>query len=173
MQIRNIEKAVVVDNEKSVLIQMRQRHEECIRRLQEEPTCSEATPREREERSDLKQELDQLNQRLLTKSKATETLEHLREEHRRKMDAMRAEMTQTMTAQFNKTQGSLVQDIQGLQQAIESKAREEGEIAEKKRLERHEAAVTTVKSELSSKVEARRLVESDVSQLRLQLAAAG
>lgn len=172
MQVRNVEKAVVVETEKSVLVQMRQRHEECIRRLQEEPIRSDATPKEREERKGLQSELDDLNQRLLTKSKATETLESLQDEHRRKLDAMRDEMAQTMSEQLNSIQGTLVQDIQGLQQAIESKAREEGEIAEKRLLERHEAAVTTVQSELSSTVEAKRLAESDVSQLRLQLAAA-
>jgi len=59
-----------------------------------------------------------------------------------------------------------------LQQAIETKAREEGEIAEKRFKERHEAAVTSVQTELQSTVEATKLVESDVAQLRVQLAAA-
>lgn len=172
MQIRNVEKAVVVDHEKSVLVQMRQRHEECIRRLREETISSDATPKEREERVRLQSDLDDLNGRLLTKRKATETLETLQEEHRRKMDAMREEMTEHMKVRCNSIQGSLVQDIQGLQQAIETKAREEGEIAEKRFKERHEAAVTSVQTELQSTVEATKLVESDVAQLRVQLAAA-
>lgn len=172
MQVRNVEKAVVVDNEKSVLVQMRERHNECIRRLQEEPIGSDATPKQRQERSGLQAELDELNKRLLTKSKATETLEQLQEEQRRKMDAMRAEVAQTMAEQLQSVQGSLVQDIQGLQQVLESKAKEEGEKTEKRLIEKQEAELSSVQTELSSAVEARRVVEGDVAKLRVQLAAA-
>jgi predicted nucleic acid-binding Zn-ribbon protein len=151
---------------------MRKRHEECIRRLREEPARADATPREREEQTKLQTELDSLNKRLLTKEKATETLDDLREQHRKKMETMREEMAQTMAEQFTSIQDTLVQDIQGLQQAIETKAQEKGEMVEKRLREKHEAALSNIQSEISCVVEGKKKWENDVSQLRVQLAAA-
>jgi len=171
MQVRNVEKATVIEGKESMLMQMRSRHLECIKRLQEK-SDADVTPKEREERKLLQKELEDLDQKMLTKSKATETLESLKAEHKRKMEELQREMTGNLQQELDKVQAETVNKLESLQKALESKATMSTEKMAAYANERHEERTKSIELQINHSVEAKRTAEGDVSSLRVQLAAA-
>jgi len=170
MQVRNVEKATFISREKSTLMQMRQRHLECIQRLQEKAYKTDDSP-ESEEWQKLQREVDDLNRRLLTRRSATETLEQMQEEQSRRMDELRDEVTRTMTREFASLQEQSLRDLEGLRHVIETKAREGGELVIQRQREAYEAQFGALQSDLEASVEARHVAIGDAAELRVQLAA--
>jgi len=172
MQVRNVEKATFIDRSQSSLVQMRQRHLECIQRLQESSnTGAEAEGKEKEEWQKLQQEVQTLNGRILTKDTVTETLEKMQAEQGKKIEELRTEMTQVMASKFADLQEQSVKELEELRQVIEDKTREGGEIVERRQRAVTEAQLDSLQGELNASVERHKAAASNAAQLRTQLSA--
>lgn len=170
MQVRNVEKAVVIEGSQSVLVQMRKRHLECITRLQEK--MDSESGQQTEEWAQLQGEVANLSKRLLTKTSAAEALEDLSREQQRQMERMREELTTDMARQLATIQEQSLRSMEGLKEVIESKAREGKQLSEKQTSYVMEAQLKSLQEQLGAAAKAREEVESETTRLRVQLAAA-
>merc|ERR1719253_2300216 len=87
MSVKNFASVNRIQQDQSALVQMRQRQADCMRLLEEKTI--DAKEEQTEEMRNIKQEMDELNQRLLTKESAEKTLEDIRVDHLKKIDEMR------------------------------------------------------------------------------------
>merc|ERR1712094_128040 len=117
MSVKNVASVNRIEQDQSSLIQMCQRHADCIRIL-EEKTC-EAKDEDAEEMKIIKKEMDDLNNKLPTEESAKATLEEMRNEQFRKIDEMRDEMAQAMTTEIEKMRRQSLQDLDTLRQSVE------------------------------------------------------
>jgi len=172
-QIRNVEKPTYIDQDKSQLHEMRQRHKECVQRLQAK-TLAQAgsTVQENEESVRLQSEVEELNKRLLTKSSATDTLEQLRQEQNQRIDELRIEVARTMEQQFASLQEQSNRDLEGLRQSFAAKASEGGKAIEQRQREVFEVQAGSLQTEIGSLRVSHRAAEQSVVELRSQFAAA-
>merc|ERR1719262_1642886 len=117
MSVKNIANVNRIEQDQSALMQMRQRHSDCLRILEEKTI--EVKDEEAEEFKNLKQEMDDLNSKLLTKESAEKTLEDMRNEQFRKIDEMRDEVAQAMAKELEKMRRQSLQDLDTLRQSVE------------------------------------------------------
>merc|ERR1719235_1896197 len=89
-KVRNVARVNRVAEEASRVSEMRDRHRECLRILEEKAQSRQATAVE--ERQKLQMEVEQLNSQMLTREHATRTLAEMREEHRKDICEMREQM---------------------------------------------------------------------------------
>lgn len=171
MQVRNVEKPVLIEGSQSVLMQMRLRHLECVQRLQEQQQAA-PDPEEGEDWQKIQKEVDELNKRLLTRNSATETLAQMQQEQNRKIEQLRVEVTQAMAEQFASIQEQSAKDLEGLREAIQAAAREGGAQMEQRQTDLLEAQLSNHQSDINESVAVRRAAETDVAQIRVQVAAA-
>lgn len=172
-QIRNVEKPTYIEQDKSQLHEMRQRHKECVERLQAKAlTQAGATAQESEESTKLHREMEELNKRLLTKSSATDTLEQLRQEQNQRIDELRIEVARTMEQQFASLQEQSNRDLEGLRETFAAKASEGGKAMEQRQREVFQVQAGTLQAEIASLREARQVAGRTVVELRSQLTAA-
>lgn len=170
MLVRNVEKATFIDKSQSSIFQMRQRHIECIQRLQE-GAAAEKDGEEHKELQRLQLEVRELGNKLLTKNSAKATLERMQEEQNRKMDELREQMMQVMASEFANVQEQSLQGIDDLRRVIETKTREGHEIVARQLREANEAQTTRLQDELVASMDKCKAALANVAQLRVQLAA--
>lgn len=156
--------------DQSKLMQMRRRHADCIRILEEKTV--EAKDEELEERKILKQEMDDLNQRLLTKESAETTLQDIRAEQIEKIDEMREEMTQAMTKELEKMRQQSLQDLHSLRQSVEKHVNHVDDTHHVRHAEEHGARLGKIQAELQTAVRSQRTIEEEAADLRVRLASA-
>jgi len=157
-----------VDQDHSSLRQMRDRHSECIRKLQEK--VSDSREEEVEERRRLQQEMQQINDRLLTKESAVNAMDDLSRKHDSKIDDMRREITQVMSRQMEEAKRHSQEELDRLKQSVE-KSSQESERA-KRDAEAQEAQIAKLQANLHAAQEGRQAAEAEVSALKVRLATA-
>mmetsp|Transcript_68668 Transcript_68668/g.147122 ORF Transcript_68668/g.147122 Transcript_68668/m.147122 type:complete len:439 (-) Transcript_68668:111-1427(-) len=170
LAVKNVASINRVEQDQSALLQMRQRHSECIKILQEK--MSDAREDEQEERRKLQQEMEDLNKRLLTKESAERTLEDMRDAQNRKIDEMREEMTQVMSHEIQRIRWQSMQDLDSLRQSVEKHVSHLDSSSHQRHAEEHEARVRRLHTELSDASKAQRSAEEEASELRVRLASA-
>lgn len=168
LSVRNVVNVNRIDQDHSSLLQMKQRHNECIRILQEKVTDSREE--EQEERKKLQQEMEDLNQRLLTKESAEKTLTEIQEEQVRKIDEMRQAMAQAMNEQLERMRMQSQQDLDSLRASVEESA--QFRVQNQRAVEEHEARVSQLQGELKAAEQAQRAALEEASELRVKLAQA-
>jgi len=169
MQVRNTEKVTVVDQTHSTLLQLRSRHEECIKALQEGPPENgndQPSAKQLQDFKKMQDEAKELGAKLLTKSSATEALDRWQEEHKKKMEAFREEIQQDLSKAFATVQEESHKEWEEIRQVIDTKARESDEIAERVRNERDEAELKKIQDELDACLEKTKTAVGDVAQLK-------
>jgi len=169
MSVKNVASVNRIGQDQSALMQMRQRHADCIRLLEDK--ASEAKDEEAEEFQNLKNEMDDLGTKLLTKESAEQTLEDIRKEQFKKIDEMRDEMAQTMKKELDQMRQQSLQDLDTLRQSVEKHVAQDG-MQQSSQAEEHEAHLGKMQAELQNAVRSKRSVEEEASELRVRLAAA-
>lgn len=159
-----------IDQEQSSLLQMRHRHSECIKLLQEKVSDEHAT--EQEDRRKLQQEMEDLNKRLLTKESAEETLEQLRDHQFQKIDEMKEEMTTSMSKELDKMRRQSFMDLENLRKSVELHVSHLDNSHHQRNAEEHEARVGKLQAEVQEAVRMQRASEEEASDLRVRLASA-
>jgi len=170
MAVRNKANVNRVDQEHSSLLQMRQRHSECIKLLQEKVSDEHAV--EQEERKRLQQEMEDLNKRLLTKESAEQTLEEMRDHQFRKIDEMKQEMTSTMSKELDKMRQQSLMDLDNLRKSVELHVSHLDSSHHQRHAEEHEARVIKLQAEVQEAVHMQRSAEEEAGDLRVRLASA-
>jgi len=170
LAVRNKANVNRIDQEHSSLLQMRQRHSECIKLLQEKVNDEQAV--EQEERKKLQQEMEDLNKRLLTKESAEQTLEEMRDDQFRKIDEMKEEMTSCMSKELDKMRRQSLQDLDNLRKSVEQHVSHLDSSHHQRHAEEHEARVSKLQVELQDASKAQRAAEEEASDLRVRLASA-
>lgn len=168
MTVRNVANVNRIDQDQSSLLQMKQRHSECIRMLQEKVT--DTRQEEQDDRRKLQQEMEDLNKRLLTKESAELTLDEMREEQVQKMDTMRVEMKRAVTVELEKLRMQSMQDMNTFRQSMEKHVTHIDTSHAQRRLEEHEERVAKMQADLQSAVKAQRSAEEEANDLRVRLA---
>lgn len=138
-----------IDQEKSALMQMRERHMDCIRMLQEK--AQDKQGEELEERRKLQQEMEDINTKLLTKESATETFEEIRTEQSKKIEEMRDEVAGTMKAELEKLQMQSKEDLESLKRSF---AEESARKSRSDEFEKHAAGIRSEIDVMSKKHQA-------------------
>ncbi|CAE7298320.1 NLGN4X [Symbiodinium necroappetens] len=87
------------------------KHQACLARLQQH--AAEEAEQDLEERAALDKEIEELNQRLLTKESASDILEKMQQEQTKKMEEFRTHVTENMAKQFADIQEESQQQIAG------------------------------------------------------------
>lgn len=141
-----------IDKEHSTLHEMRQRHMDAIRALQE--TVSSDTQAKQQEVQHLKGRLEGLEE----KAPVQEV---------QKIDEIRREMAQTMSKELEQLRLQSVQDFKDLRASIE---RQVEEARCQQQVEESKAAVDRMQAELTESQRAQRAMEEEVSALKVQLA---
>ncbi|CAE8698205.1 unnamed protein product, partial [Polarella glacialis] len=91
--VRNVEATSnPTDEDEISLLQMKKRHLECISKLKEK--ASDSREEELEDRRRIQQEMAEINNKLLTKDSAEQTMGEMRREQFGKIDEMKDQMTQ-------------------------------------------------------------------------------
>mmetsp|Transcript_26975 Transcript_26975/g.62747 ORF Transcript_26975/g.62747 Transcript_26975/m.62747 type:complete len:783 (-) Transcript_26975:21-2369(-) len=157
-----------VDQDQSSLMQMRDRHNECIKMLKEK--VNDSREEEQEERRRIQEEMKEINQRLLTKDSAEKTLEEMRQQQFSKMDAMRTEISEAMNSQMELLRRQSQVELESLRATVERSQQESERV--KKEAEAHEAAVVKLQATLQDAQQARRAAEEEASVLKVKLATA-
>mmetsp|Transcript_102480 Transcript_102480/g.298931 ORF Transcript_102480/g.298931 Transcript_102480/m.298931 type:complete len:783 (-) Transcript_102480:221-2569(-) len=170
MSVRNRANVNRIDQEHSSLLQMRHRHSECIKLLQEKVNDEHAV--EQEERKKLQQEMEDLNTRLLTKESAEETLETMRDHQFRKIDEMKEEMTFSMSKELDKMRQQSLMDLDNLRKSVEQHVSHLDSSHHQRNAEEHEVRVGKLQSEVSDALQMQRSAEEEASDLRVRLASA-
>lgn len=170
MKVKNVEQKVVIDASQSNLVQMRKRHQACLARLQQH--AAEEAEQDLEERAALDKEIEELNQRLLTKESASDILEKMQQEQTRKMEEFRTHVTENMAKQFADIQEESQQQIAGLKEVIEAKAKEGVKLLEQQHSESREARCSVLEAEIQSTELVCRAAQEEAAELRVRLAAA-
>jgi len=173
MQVRNAERATFVEGSKSTLVQMQQRHLQCLQRLREQQAAgadnaSSSAPVEEYER--LQGEVADLNRRLLTKVSATEALEQMQLDRRKKIDELREEMSQAMSREFSALQEQANKDLEGLKNVVTEKLKESMEMAARRRQEQCQAETGALQGGLNASVQARQGAETEAEKLKARIA---
>jgi len=170
MAVKNVASVNRVGQDQSSLLQMRQRHSECIRILQEK--VSDSREEEQEVRDKLHQEMDELNKRLITKESAEKTLEEMRDEQFKKIDQMRDEMTQAMSKELEKMRMQSMQDLNSLRQSVEQQVSTLDSSHQQRQNEEHQARVGKIQGDLQEALKTQRVAEEEVADVRVKLASA-
>jgi len=170
MAVKNVTSVNRIEQDQSALMQMRQRHADCIRILEEK--TDEAKDEEAEQFQSLKNEMDSLSSKLLTKESAEATLEAMRNEQFRKIDEMRDEMSKAMTHELEKMRQQSLQDLNTLRQSVEKHVSHSDDPQQSRHAEEQEARLRKMQSELQDAARAQRTVEEEAADLRVRLAAA-
>ncbi|CAJ1360102.1 unnamed protein product [Effrenium voratum] len=157
-----------IDQDQSSLVQMKDRHNECIRMLREK--VSDSREEEQEERRRLQQEMSEINQRLLTKDSAEKTLEELKQQQFSKMNEMRTEISQAMSEQMDQLRRQSQLELDQLRASVE-KSQKEQETA-KREAEAHEAAVAKLQVMLQEAQQGKAAAEQEAAALKVSLATA-
>ncbi|CAJ1409515.1 unnamed protein product [Effrenium voratum] len=157
-----------IDQEQSALMQMKDRHNECIRMLREK--VSDSREEEQEERRRLQQEMSEINNRLLTKDSAEKTLEELRQQQFSKMDEMRTEISQAMSEQMDQLRKQSQLELDQLKASVEKSQQEQERV--KREAEVHEAAVAKLQVTLQDAQQAKAVAEQEAAALKVNLATA-
>jgi len=170
MRVKNVEQKVTIDASQSSLVQMRKRHEACLARLQKK--LIEEAEEDSEERAALDKEIEELNQRLLTKESASDILDKMQKEQTRKMEEFRTEVTESMAKQFADIQEHSQKQIAGLKEVIEAKAKEGVMLLEQQQSESREARCSVLEAEIQSAESICKTSQEEAADLRVKLAAA-
>jgi len=170
MQVRNTEKITVVDQKQSTLLQLRQRHDECLKALHDAPMMEngndQPSAKQLQDFKKMQDEAKELSAKLLTKSSATEALSRLQEEHKKKMDAFREEIQQDLTRAFATAQEQTDKEWEEIRQVIDANTRETENLVERVRNERADAELKKMQDELDACLEKTKTADGDVSQLK-------
>lgn len=170
MSVRNVASVNRIEGEHSALLQMRQRHSECIRILQDK--ISDSQEEEQEAQQKLRLEMESLNKKLLTKESAEKTLEEMRDEQLRKIDEMKAEMADAMSKELEKMRVQSLQDLEQLRKSMEQHVSHMDGTQQQQHAEEHEARLGSMRAELQLAAQAQRGAEDEASELRVRLASA-
>jgi len=117
MSVRNVARVNRISQDQSTIVLMRQRHQECLMRLQE--AAGEAQAEEDESGKKLRQEVEALNKRLLTKASAEKTLEVVQAEQLQKMDEVKVEIALAMSRELEQLRKQSLDGIASLRQSME------------------------------------------------------
>jgi len=170
MSVKNFASVNRIQQDQSALVQMRQRQADCIRILEEKTI--DAKDEQTEEIRNIKQEMDDLNQRLLTKESAEKTLEDIRVEQLRGIDEMREDVTQAMTKELEKMRKQSLQDLDTLRQSVEKHVTHSEDADQAQQTEEHEARLRKTQAELQDAVRLQRAINDEAADLRVRRAVA-
>eukprot|EP00930_Biecheleria_cincta_P070695 TRINITY_DN58306_c0_g1_i1.p1 TRINITY_DN58306_c0_g1~~TRINITY_DN58306_c0_g1_i1.p1 ORF type:complete len:856 (+),score=184.55 TRINITY_DN58306_c0_g1_i1:73-2568(+) len=157
-----------IDQDQSSLLQMRERHNDCIRMLKEK--VSDSREEEIEDRKRIQQEMKEINERLLTRESAQTSLEAMRQDQFSRFDAMKNDLTQTMSSQIDQMRRHSQQEIDALRQSVEISSLENEKA--KKDAQAHEAAMQRMQANLQETQAAQRAAVQEASELRVRVATA-
>jgi len=170
MAVRNKASVNRIDQEQSSLLQMRQRHSECIQLLQDKVNDEHAN--EQEERKRLQNEMEDLNKRLLTKESAETTLEEMREDQFRKIDEMKEEMNATMAMELDKMRRQSVREMDNLRKSVAQHVSQLDTAHQTRHSEEHEQRLQALQQDVQEALKQQRAAEEEASDLRVKLASA-
>lgn len=168
MSVRNTTNVNRIGQDDSSLLQLRERQAACLR-VMEEKTC-EVKNEEAEDLKKVKQEMDELNQRILTKESAEQTLEQMRKEEIKKIDEMREEMQKAVTEELEKMRKQSIQDLDTLRQSVEKHVSSEASVTAV--AEEHDARLGKVQAELHDAARSQRAIGEEAADIRVRLASA-
>jgi len=174
MSVRNVATVNKVGVENSTLLQMKARHEECIRMLQEKAANDVRVvdaDEENTQKGQLQKELAELNKRLLTKHSAEMTLEQMRQDLAQKFEEEKAGVAAAIKSEM--TRYSSLHNLDSLRQSMAQQATELGASQEGLRYENeaHQAKVGGLRAEVQNTIQARRMAEEETRDLTIKLAA--
>mmetsp|Transcript_50598 Transcript_50598/g.141693 ORF Transcript_50598/g.141693 Transcript_50598/m.141693 type:complete len:804 (+) Transcript_50598:122-2533(+) len=152
----------------SSLLQMRQRHADCIRMLQERVVDSQDA--EVEERNKLQQDIESLNRRLANKETTEKTFDQLHAEHFKKIDELRNDVSHSITSELEKMRVKSLQDMDHVRMSMESHVSSLEGLRHQQQTEEHNARMGKMQGEHQEALRAHRAAEEDASKLRVQLA---
>lgn len=168
MAVRNLVNANRMEQEPSSLLQMKKKHNEVIRILQDKVV--ESWDEEAEERKKIHQEMEDLGKRLLTKESAEKTLDDMRAEQNKNLDKMRHDMDKVLKQELEQMRLQSVKELNVLKESLLQNA-ERADIASR-RAEEHEAQVRKMHDELLEAQRAQRASEEEARNLQIRLASA-
>ncbi|CAE8609990.1 unnamed protein product [Polarella glacialis] len=167
--VRNVEATSnPTDEDEISLLQMKKRHLECISKLKEK--ASDSREEELEDRRRIQQEMAEINNKLLTKDSAEQTMGEMRREQFGKIDEMKDQMTQAMREQLDQLRKTSYEDMETLRRHVEKSSLEAWKA--KKETEEHEAKEVRLQAELQQARQAGRDAEAEASALKVRLATA-
>jgi len=170
MTVKNVATVNNVSEDKSSLIQMRQRHADFIRVLQEK--VSEKEEEEMQERQQLEKEMSNLNAQLLTKESAEKTLEVMRAEQSKKMDELKDEVSQVMSKELAEIRKWQQQDLVKLKQSVESQVSTLDSSHSQRFVKEHEDRIQTLQDQVKEALSSQKTAEDESAKLRVQCALA-
>eukprot|EP00930_Biecheleria_cincta_P069050 TRINITY_DN56846_c0_g1_i1.p1 TRINITY_DN56846_c0_g1~~TRINITY_DN56846_c0_g1_i1.p1 ORF type:complete len:794 (-),score=199.19 TRINITY_DN56846_c0_g1_i1:10-2235(-) len=158
----------VEQGDHTALLQMREKHNECIRMLKEKVTDSQEE--ELEERRRVQEEMKGINEKLMSRESAEKSLEELRQEQFSQFDAMRTDLTEAMSTQMEQMKRQSQQEIDALRESV-AKSNLDTEQA-KRDAEDHEAAILKLQGNLQEAQSEHRASEAEAFDLRVRVATA-
>lgn len=170
MAVRSRASVNRIDQEQSSLLQMRHRHSECIKLLQDKVTNEHAS--EQEERKRLQTEMEDLNNKLLTKESAETTLEEMREDQFRKIDEMKEQMSASMTMELDKMRRQSVREMDNLRKSVAQHVSQLDTAQQTRQSEEHEQRLQALQFDVQEALKQQRAAEEEASDLRVKLASA-
>lgn len=154
--------------DQAALLQMKEKHTECIRKLKEQVTDSREE--ELEDRKRMQEEMKGLNEKLMDKDSAEKSLDEMRQEQFVQFDAMRTDLTEAMSTQIEQMKRQSQQEIDALRESV-VKSNLETEQA-KKDAEAHETAIRKMQGCLQEAQSEHRALETETFDLRIRVATA-
>jgi len=170
MTVRNVATVNNISEDKSSLVQMRQRHADFIRVLQEK--VSEKEEEEMQERQKLEKEMSDLNAQLLTKESAEKTLEVMRAEQSKKMDELKDEVSQVMSKELAEIRKWQQQDLVKLKQSVESQVSSLDSSHSQRFVKEHEDRIQKLQDQMKEALSSQKTAEDEAAKLRVQCALA-
>jgi len=158
----------VEQEDQTALLQMREKHNECIRMLKEKVTDSQEE--EMEDRKKMQDEMKGINEKLLSKESAEKSLEEMRQEQFSQFDAMRTDVTEAMSTQMELMKRQSQQEIDALRESV-VKSHLETEQA-RRDAEAHETAILKMQGCLQEVQSEHRASEAETFDLRVRVATA-
>eukprot|EP00450_Noctiluca_scintillans_P020932 CAMPEP_0194514044 /NCGR_PEP_ID=MMETSP0253-20130528/46370_1 /TAXON_ID=2966 /ORGANISM="Noctiluca scintillans" /LENGTH=729 /DNA_ID=CAMNT_0039357649 /DNA_START=51 /DNA_END=2240 /DNA_ORIENTATION=+ len=157
-----------IEQEQASLHQMRARHAEVLRIL--ESKAAECCERETQERERVVDEVSKLSQGVLSQLSTEKSMEQMRLEQVEKIESMRAELAQTVRAEFDKMRLSTVQDLDVIKKTMEEHVIQIDEHQGSKSIDQYEVRLAKMNVDLETSDKARRSAEEEIAELRVRLA---
>eukprot|EP00928_Gymnodinium_smaydae_P030876 TRINITY_DN22828_c0_g4_i1.p1 TRINITY_DN22828_c0_g4~~TRINITY_DN22828_c0_g4_i1.p1 ORF type:complete len:820 (-),score=222.43 TRINITY_DN22828_c0_g4_i1:116-2494(-) len=154
-----------ISKEQSSIMQIRQRHLELLRVMEQEP-------HEEKEQEKLRKEVEDMGNRLLTRESAEKTLEGMQREHTQKIEELKVQMAESMSKELAELRRQSLGDMEELRQSISSHMTGVGSAQLQKQSEEHEAKITKIAAEHEETRRLHRDAEQEANTLKVKLAAA-
>eukprot|EP00928_Gymnodinium_smaydae_P030871 TRINITY_DN22828_c0_g2_i3.p2 TRINITY_DN22828_c0_g2~~TRINITY_DN22828_c0_g2_i3.p2 ORF type:complete len:634 (-),score=140.83 TRINITY_DN22828_c0_g2_i3:451-2352(-) len=154
-----------ITKEQSSIMQIRQRHIELLRVMEQEP-------HEEKEKEKLRKEVEDMGNRLLTRESAEKTLADMQREHTQKIEELKVQMAESMSKELAELRRQSLGDMEELRQSISSHMTGVGSAQLQKQSEEHEAKITKIAAEHDETRRQHRDAEQEANALKVKVASA-